>query len=189
MKNSNFSLLKLPKYDSSQYSIFTAKGISNIIIGVTLFSIFIGIFFFTYAVKIEKEILNIQIRHLIDNMTNDLQQFTSVKEWIKNYVSKIEIPDLSEEDDKINSQNAIIINNAKKTLFIFGVVSIILVTFICVIFKVNIIDVIITNILLLVFIGITEVFFLNFVAKRYLSLDPNKVKVKIIEELQKFKYT
>ena len=179
------SVYTKPSYNIFNYDIFSAQGISNILIGVLLFAIFIGIFFFTYAVKIEKEILNKQITNLVENLLQDIKHIDELKSKISQFVESLKNIDLSEEDRKIKEENDKIIKKAVTFLSIFAVVIISIVAVLYFFFKINIKEIISTNVLLLLFIAITEIFFFNAIASKYISLDPNRVKLKIVEELQK----
>ena len=95
-------------YDKMHYSILTSNGISNIIVGLIIFSIFIAIFYFTYAAKIEEQILNIQIKNLVENLTENLDVLDttfSVKSFLAEPIQNLEIPDLTKEDKEVETMN------------------------------------------------------------------------------------
>ena len=173
-------------YDISHYNIVSPGGISNILVGLTMFSIFLTIFYFTYASKIEEEILDIQIKNLIDNLTEDLDSIKFDSSQLKNIINQTSGPDLSKEDKEVEDSNKKLINKAIVSFGIFTLVTVLIVTILFYIYGINIKDIIITNLILVLFVAITEVFFLNTVAKSYRSLDPNKIKLNIIKKLQSF---
>jgi hypothetical protein len=172
-------------YDVSHYDIFSIKGVSNLLVGVTLFSIFLGIFYFTYASNIENDILKIQIKNLVDSFTNDLNNLniTNINSEIYTVIDNFKIPDMSAEDKKVKDDNNKLMI---KSLKLFGILTISCVFFITtmfVIYKIDLKNIIITNCIILVFVAITEIFFLNMVAKRYNSLDVNSIKTTIVENI------
>ena len=175
-------------YDTSHYNIVTSGGISNILVGLTMFSIFLAIFYFTYASKIEKDILEIQIKNLIDNLTADLKNVDSSSsntDNLKKIIDSIN-PDLSSEDSRVDESNKAVINKALVSFSIFAVITIIIVSILFYTSGTHIKDIIVMNAILLLFVALTEVFFLNMIAKSYRSLDPNKIKLNIIKKLQSF---
>jgi len=172
-------------YDVSHYDIFSIKGISNLLIGVTLFSIFLGIFYFTYASKIENEILKIQIKNLVDSFTNDLNKIhiRNINAVLYKAINGLKVPDMSEEDKKVNDSNKKLMIKSMKVFGIIALFCIVFITSMFFIYKIELKSILITNCIILVFVGITEMFFLNMVAKRYNSLDTNTIKKTIIENI------
>jgi hypothetical protein len=174
-------------YDLSHYNIFSIEGVSNIIVGLVLFSIFLAVFYFTYASKIEKEILDIQVKNLIDDLTYDMSAFPNdINEKLRTIVKNISVSDLSKEDKEIDDGNQELINRALINFGIFAAISVTILTIFFIIYNIDLKDIVITNLILLAFIAITEVLFLNLIAKSYRSLDPNVIKLNIINKLQSF---
>jgi VIT1/CCC1 family predicted Fe2+/Mn2+ transporter len=175
-------------YDLEHYTIFTANGITNILIALTLFGIFLGIFYFTYAAKIEEKILNIQIQNLVDDMTGDIKNvfnaYPDQKEVIINAIKNLKIPDMSKEDKDVAENNRKIIKTAISAFSIFLGVVVAILVFLFFKYGTKMKNALIVNLILLVFIAVTEVVFLNVIAKNYMSLDPNKVKYTIISQLK-----
>ena len=177
-------------YDKMHYSILTSNGISNIIVGLIIFSIFIAIFYFTYAAKIEEQILNIQIKNLVENLTENLdviEPYLSVKSFLAEQIQNLEIPDLTKEDEEVESMNKGILMKAVKMLGIFAGVMTVILIFLKIKYKTDIFGSLKTNFIILIFIALTEILFLNMIAKNYISLDTNQVKLNIMQQLQKFR--
>ena len=172
-------------YDVSHYDIFSIKGISNLLVGVTIFSIFLGIFYFTYASNIENDILKIQIKKLVDSFTNDLNKLNirDVNSKIYNIIDNFNVPDMSEEDKKVKDNNNALMFKSAKLFGIFALFSIFFITAMFFIYKIDLKNILITNCIILIFVAITEIFFLNMVAKRYNSLDTNSIKKTIVENI------
>lgn len=175
-----------PVFDLHHYEILNARGVSNILVGLTLFSIFLGVFYFTYAAKVEGEIVKIQVQNLVDDFMGNIQDTDFDKKDLKAILDKMKVPDMSEEDKKVEESNKKLMVSASKAFGLFAIFSTIVVTYLYIRYRFDIKEIIITNLILLVFIAVTEVIFLNKVAKVYRSLDPHKVKSIIVEEIQSF---
>ena len=175
--------------DVSHYKIISFGGIANILVGVTIFSLFLSIFFFTYAAKIENKILKIQIKNLVDNFVGDLDSLNldeSRKTQLIELIDENMKTDMSDSDKEVNDINKSLV---KKSIKIFGgltIVSIAIVTIMYFTVKIEIGNILLSNLIVIVFVALLEIFFLNFIAKRYRSLDTNTVKKNIVEELLKF---
>ena len=172
-------------YDISHYNIVSVNGITNILVALTMFSIFLAIFYFTYASKIEKDILDIQLKNLVDNLTSDLTSANIDSSQIKKIINNTKI-DLTKEDNEVADENKKIINKAIISFGLFAAVTVTIVSILFYMHDINIRDIIITNLILLFFVAITEIFFLNMIAKSYRSLDPNIVKKNLLDKLLSF---
>jgi hypothetical protein len=160
---------------------------SHVIINVITFSglaaIFISIFFFTYAGAIEQEIVVDQANIVVNDLMQTINPLLTPaqKEQMK---TKLVLPDNSHEDlHSLNSNNKLMSEAYSQLLIIFGVcmgVSLLL----CIIFKHNYFKIIGLNLLLLVFIGLTELIFLHFIPKNYIIADTNWVRWKILSEIK-----
>lgn len=163
-------------YENSHYSILTPNGVCNLLVSLIIFSVFLIIFYFTYASYIENQILNNQIKILVDNLTYNIKDFNIDTKYLLKIINETKLPDLSKEDIEVTNTNSQLI---KKSLLIFGIfslISLIIIFIICYVYKVNINEILKNNFILLVFVAITEIFFLNIIAKSYRSLDPNIIK-------------
>jgi hypothetical protein len=158
--------------------------ISNVILNVTLIATFIGIFFFTYGKRIEQNIVKNQSELVASYLAKDLSTFID-KETAQKLTSNISIPDMSEADKQVEEQNASLQQDAFKTLSMICVGGILLTIIIAKYYKLNFADIFKTNIIILVFVAITEYIFLTFVGQNFISLDPNFVRRKILLSLKK----
>jgi hypothetical protein len=174
-------------YDSSHYNIFSINFIINAMISVTLFAIFLTIFYFTYAAKIEGDIVDIQMKNLVNDFGYSFDIIgENDKKKISEYLNNIKLPDTTKIDEDIEKSNRDVIRKAMIFLGVFSGVLILGSVILYVINKgkIDIKYIIRNNLILITFVALTEIFFLNAVAKRYKSLDANDVKLKIIEKLQ-----
>jgi hypothetical protein len=176
-----------PYYDISHYNIISIEGVSNVLVGLTLFSIFLAVFYFTYASKIEQDILDIQVKNLINDLTSDMSALPNdINEQLRSIIRTMPVSDLSKEDEEVKNANNKLIGNTMVAFGSFTALTIIIVTIFLYLYKVDIKDIIITNLIVLLFIAITEALFLNLIAKSYRSLDPNDIKLNIIKKIQSF---
>jgi len=165
---------------------------SKILINVLFISIFISLFFFTYGASIEKKVVENQMDFLCINLTDMIKLGgKEVNQQITDAVKNITIPDLSEEDQKAYDTNKNIMMQVIKLVIIFFIV----VSFI--VFGVysqfgnktyDLGEIISNNLVILFFIGLTEFSFLTFFGAKFISIDPNKTKLSIIQNLKKNKY-
>jgi hypothetical protein len=174
----------------------------TIIFQVVFIFAFLTIFFFAYVVAVEKNEFEIQINLVIDNIFN--------RNAIKNIIPK-GIDGLSSEnediifsgfldvlDDKINISskksvadvNKTNSSTRKKAFIILGVVFVLLIILIIILlmsgFCISIKYETKEALWIILFIGLTELAFLSFIAKSYISADPNSVKRSVATSIQEW---
>ena len=172
-------------YDVTHYKIFSLNGVTNLLIGVTLFSIFLTVFYFTYASKVENDILEIQINNLVKSFTDDLKNVDVNKDKLNGIINGLTVPDMSDADNTVAYNNKQLIIKSFKICIILGIFCLFFALIMHFVYKVDIKSIIITNFIILLFVAFTEIFFLNMIAKKYMSLDPNSVKKNIVQNLIK----
>lgn len=162
--------------------------IPNTLLSVVLISAFIGIFFFTYASKVENDIVKVRSSQIINDLTETVIKISPKEQ--KEEISKtlgpyLMPPDLSKEDDTVEESN----KELRKKAFIF-IISFVVVGFIIFfglahIFKFSAKKMIYKNLIVLAFVALTEFCFLTFFARHYITIDSNFIKYKIIDTLVK----
>ena len=172
-----------------KWSIF----FSNIFIHVGVMSLFLTVFFFTVASAQEKAIVENQVNFIMDEFVgNTLGPINeSQKEEIKEKMSaKLDTAkeSLKSADKDVENQN----NKTVKKAFTFVGIVVAIVTVIVLImgfyfkwensYRMFLVNSAVTG---LIFVGVTELMFLLLIAKGYYSVDPNKIKNKIVDELIK----
>jgi len=159
------------------------RQICQIILNVTIISSFIGIFFFTYAATVEKEILEDQSKYIAETMADNVKIFLpeNVKQEIANDLQE---PDLSKEDKDAEESNKELRNKALVVLGILFIVGI-LATF--VVSKIGNIGfhVVKEAIIILLFVALTEFLFLNIITRNYKVADPNFVTSEMLKSVRK----
>ncbi len=160
--------------------------IADILLHIILISSFIVIFFFTYASKIEKQIV---IRQSTDIVQDVIQSTTSVlpdiaiEELDKTLITQLQPPDMSTEDAEIDASNKDLLDRTVKTIGVVFAVGLLIVYMMSKIYKFSMTDLLVRNIIIVSFVAITEFSFLTYFAKNYDTIDSNFVKYKILQTI------
>jgi hypothetical protein len=184
-KNSNAVLTELDthKEEEEVYSLVSAHTIISIVMILTLDVIFISIFYFLFVLKKEKELITHDLNGLVDSICGDLtilpdEQKKSILQSVNSMNS-----DTSNDQGVIDS-NSIVYNKALKVLLIFFVISFIFILVVAIKYKINILPILLTNIILLFVIFCTELLYIYQINLNYIGLDSNLIKEYIITQLQ-----
>jgi len=160
------------------------KEIINIIVNVLFVATFLGIFFFTYASKVEQQVVENQVDYLVSDFADDLKTLPSgYLAKIKNQLSNIKRPDLSAADAQVDTNNKAVLLSAIKVISIVFCLGMLGVFFAAKKWNLDLYEIIKRNLIILVFIGFTEFTFLTVFAKNFISVDPNYAKLTIINKL------
>lgn len=160
---------------------------ANLLLSVLFISLFICIFFFTYASRVERQIVIDQTNQIVDQFTDTIHEVTPQNELLSDFVSKLDPGDLSTEDEKVAQQNRALLQQATLWIGIFVVVLVILSAGIVWYWKLDWKKLLWTNLIILFCVALTEFFFLGFIARNYISFDPNYIKFVVVSHLQKYK--
>jgi hypothetical protein len=166
-----------------------SKYISNIILSIALFAIFVFIFFFTYATYIEKKTIKDQVQLALNDLGNEVSiYFTDLdNSMVKDYVRKyLIVPDMKEQDNEVEISNKKIINKGLLILVIFVLVDLVILFILWKMYPFSFKELLFENMLLLFFIALTEILFLTFIASKYRSIDTNQIKKQILTSIDKF---
>lgn len=169
-------------------SINKSELISKVFINVLFISVFIAIFFFTYGSYIEEKVVINQMHFLSKDIKNLFGLFgENINNLISQKLDEVTLPDLSKEDKKAQQSNSIVKNKAFQFVLMFAVIVLAIVYFIYVrynngTYQLN--EIISENIVILIAVGITEYVFLAYFGARYISIDPNIIKLSILESLR-----
>ena len=158
----------------------------NVFISVTFISIFICIFFFTYATRIEKQIVVNQTKSLVDDLADDILTFPAVKNNLKPYIQDWKMPDSTSQDQKVLSNNKILLKRAFYMIGICAFITFTIVFGLAYLYKIPMYNLLVPNFIMLCLVALTEFMFLTFIAAKYISFDPNYVHYKIFNTLRKF---
>ena len=165
--------------------------IVNIIVHVSVMTIFLTIFFFTVASRQEKNITEKQINFLLnDSIKTDV---SALPEDIKAKLKKKVDYSLNKNKDSLVKQDQEAANkNQELTDYMTNLIFILLASTVFFVFiayyyfkwdisKLHYI--LISTAITLVFVALTETIFLFLIPSNYLAIDPNKVKYKIINKI------
>ena len=165
--------------------MLNSQEIASIIVSVLFVSTFICVFYFTYAVNVEDEVVDSQIDFIVKDLVNDLYIIPEeYKSQLKMVIQTAKPTDMTSSDESVEKNNKEIFLNAIKIVSIGFAVGMILVYLSSLYFGFSMKDILIKNSIILVFIGLTEFTFLSVFGRNYISADPNFVKYTLIDRLQ-----
>ena len=163
--------------------------IVKIILSVVVISSFIGIFFFTYESKIEANIVRNQSSEIIKDCALELRELLP-DQALQSLYDVVEpslvAPDLSNEDLDVKTSNDALIKKVVRMIVIFTSIGFLLVALLCLIFKINPKDMLISTALTLVFVAAAEYIFVTYLVQNYSTIDANFVKRKILNILANY---
>ena len=168
----------------------------DIIFQISLITIFLTVFFFSYVSKVEQDEFSSQIKFTVDQILTDddikllipPNLNTKQKENLSIFVSgSLEAAKRKSVISLKSSINSVIDNNNKIRSFSYKII-VYIITFV-----VSISLIILTlgyclpnlakqfkqAIIVVIFVGLTELLFLELIAKNYISANPNKIKSTI----------
>lgn len=162
--------------------------IITVITNVLFISLFLGFFFFTYVAYIERKVVKSQIEFLGNNILGSINILgPDITKRFKNIVYNLQPLNLSSNDSAVYSMNSSIKYTTLIANFIFTIFVTIGVYFLYSYSdkSFSISHILIKNLIMLIFIALTEYSFLTFFESRFISLNPNYVKYNIIYNLKK----
>lgn len=165
-----------------------SETIVKIILQVVVIFCFIGIFFFTYASHIEKNIVINQTNDIVDDLSGNLKKVLpdDVLDVLRIKFNQLSRPDLSSQDNDIQQSNNVILKKAIQSIITITISLLLVALLIIIVFKIDIpsiVDMGKETIIILIFVGFVEFSFLTFFAQYYRTIDSNFVKSKIIGSL------
>jgi hypothetical protein len=145
---------------------------------------FIGIFFFTYAKDVEKDIVVNNVRYLIDTLIPNLNLLPqSSYNILKNNVNNIKLANMDKEDAEVTNANNELLKKSAKVLGIVLVLSLAFSYYMCNKYNLDFNDLLYHNLILVGCVALVEFMFLNLIAKNYISADPNIVARNLTSQL------
>jgi hypothetical protein len=164
---------------------------TKILINVMLITLFIGSFFILYGSYFGKLIIDHQMTFLCNNISNSLKFFgKNISQSMVSQFKKINLPDLNEEDEIAKHNNK---DLHKLVIYVSIILCILVITLVYFINKYypdsyDLSQIVSDNILILIFVGLTYYFFIQLFASKYISVDPNKIKLKLLKSFKKYNY-
>ena len=158
------------------------KQAAHIVLNITIISKFIGFLFFTYGKRVEKQIVQDQSEYIAKTIANDIKIFIPNELKIK-LKEQLKVPDMSKEDAAVEKSNSELQKKAMIVLGVLFLIGIFTTIVICIIGDLNF-RVLLESIVILFFVALTEILFLNLVARNYKIADPNFVKRQLLESIK-----
>jgi hypothetical protein len=164
--------------------MFSPSEITDIVINVLFVATFLTVFFFTYVVKIEGEIVEDQVNYLVKDLSENIKLLPEdVTAMMRQQVKTAPRPDMTKADETVQKNNDEIFWS---TIKIVGVALGVGLTGAFVAsryWNFSMMDSLKRNLLILAFIALTEYIFLMTFGRSYRSADPNHVKLVILNKL------
>jgi len=160
----------------------------NIVLHIVLLTVAIGGLFFIYTTRIEEKVITTQVDRLVSDMMSEMKVFLNPdqRSAVKEVLSKLTPPDMTEQDKDAEDNNKALLNKAKMVLgaVFFGGV---LFVFVCSrIFGFSFIELLKENFVTLVVACCVEIVFISVFARNFRSLDPNMVKYSLVKAIQNY---
>lgn len=161
--------------------MFSRSEIADIIIHIVFISTFIAIFFFTYVSYIESRVVINQINYLVESSDSYINALpASVKQALRDSLTKVKI-DMVKEDASVDKHNMGLLKLAVVVLVSLFVVGLGAAMYLA---KHEFWSLIKENLIILIFVALTEFCFVTFIALRFMPIDPNRLKRKVISVVE-----
>lgn len=162
----------------------------NLLCSVLFISIFIVVFFFSYASIMERKVIEQQTQQVVDYFFDDfviILQNPKVTTYASNIISGLDV-DTQNEDARIKDKNETIIETTLMIILLFGTFLSLLIIFVFVknCNEVNFTKVFIKNLIVLSVVALTEFLFTTFIASKYITFDPNYIKYTLTKATDDF---
>lgn len=162
--------------------------IANVILHVILIATFIGIFFFTYASRVEQEIVEAQVNYLVKDFTQTIVAVPETnRKMVRTALNTIQPPDMKAQDEMVENYNKELIGKATTVLTTMVVIGALGVFLLYKYYDIDIKTLLIHNAIVLCAVGLVEFSFLNYIARNFISADANRTKRKLIETIKHIK--
>jgi hypothetical protein len=156
--------------------------IISILSSVGIVMLFLGIFFFTYAAVVEEEIVKINANIIVEDLLDVIAPLLDTK-MKTNLVKSLKYPNMEEADNSVAKNNSNVMTDSIIKLGIISSVMIVLSVGLAYYTKNNYLNIIGLNLIILIFIGLTEYTFLNMIIKKFIAADTNYVRYLILKNL------
>lgn len=174
---------------------FKVFNICNILLHIMLISAFLGSYFFTIGANLEREVLKDQLNYLVDTTLQPLKILVpSVSNDLKNKIKSYNFKLDESADINTAKKNKETVKKAIKAISLFFILGLIVIVILAKIFDRDGMTygeffkkLVKHNLIILVFIAVTELIFAFVFAKNYMSLDTNRLKKQIFISLDNIK--
>jgi len=164
-------------------NIFDEHMVINIVMNIGLIAALLGIFFFTYAAKVEEDIVKSNAKIAVSDIMETVGPLLN-KKIKKDLKEKLVEPDQSKEDKESKEHNDHIMHESLAILFIILDIGLTIGFIISILYNHKFINILGLNLLIVLLVGCTEYIFLNFLPLKYISVDTNYIRLKILKKLK-----
>ena len=160
----------------------------NVIVSLMLITTFLTIFFFTYVSAVEKKIVIKNVDYLVSNLGDTILPIfpEEIKAQLYQKLDSFKLPDMKAVDADVEKKNNVLLYESFKLTGIIIIFSSVIAYLLCTYFKLDFVEIFMTNFFLLFAVIATEYFFLNSIIFNWISVDPNQIKGYIIKSIAGF---
>jgi len=145
---------------------------------------FIGIFFFTYAKNVEKNIVVDNVKYLIDNLSPNFNLLPHNEySFVKNNINNFKLSNMDKEDNEVEEANKHLLIQSAKVLGCILVLALVFSYYMCNKYNLDFTDMLYHNLILVGCVALVEFIFLNLVARNYTSADPNIIINNLLSKI------
>lgn len=167
--------------------------IPSVLVMLAFYTTFVALFFFTYGKYVEKQVVQANVRLLVNDLVDNVAFFGSevspghMAELHKALVH-MQLPDTSASDKQVADDNKKLVKQTFKVILGGAAIALVM----AVLFwyfivkqdwKVFGFDIVTKSLLLLLVVAITELAYFTLITKNYRSIDPNKAKKAIVDSI------
>ena len=181
--------INVPKIIYETTPLLSTKLLLTILLNVLLIATFIIFFYFTIGIKIETTLIDNQMSFLSDNLYDNVTLLgPDAYNSFKNTINTIDITNDTNLNTLIDQQNQDIKNKGIKVYSVFASIVVLFLGALFYLHKndINYKSILKNNILLIIFIMIIYTIFLSFFSSKYLSVDPNKIKLTLLNNMKQY---
>ena len=163
--------------------------VAYILLGVLLIAAFIALFFFTYVAKVEGQIVDNQIKDIVNDLTDgsrlvfNKQQLIAISAVLENNLT---MPDMSSEDNDVVAHNKDLEKNAIKMFGIFIGIGVIILAVMWRRYKLDMGEIVKYSLITLALVALTEYLFVTIISKNYVLVDSNYVRYVLMKNLKAY---
>jgi hypothetical protein len=159
------------------------KILVNASVSVGMMSIFLTVFYFYYVLSVEHEMIEDNVNIMVKELSQSIKPFLTPM-MKKNIEENLKNPDMKEQDNNVIKSNDKIKSEAIKIMSIICVLGIIIGYGLSVYFNIDFYNIIVSNILIVIILGITEYSFLHILPSKIITGDPNFIIYKVLTNIK-----
>ena len=163
-------------------SLLYKELIMKIIMEVSLIVTVLVVIFFTFGKGVEKTVVEEQSAFLVDNLKSSSDIIMPGAARLSGAFINTNV--LSDSEiDTINSRNTQVESNAYKIFSAVTIGGMTLAFLFSLMFKLNFLSGLAESVVLVAFVGLVEILFLQYIGSRYILVDPGMVKNQIMKKI------